>query len=407
MNNYKFVDSKKHPNPQFIFYDDCVGEMSVQTVFETNICVVLNKLLKPDYDFTRAKTKHPGDPDFTCHDKNNLLLMPIEIKPEYLLETEKNQFPEFYKSSAIARAVIKQSFSYMVENQRQYGILSTYNKHWFLRRPKDEPEKLYISNTLLLESEHPPVLKAYAYMAQIFRDDYFSPHPSIISVTEENEEYEPVSKRLRSSMTNNKSPNNNSNSDSSSSTLQENPKGKSKQNLSFTDFKFNGMLGEGRSGKTLKCEFHGITIALKCTDLWKSPPYILKEMHNEVNIYQILSTIQGVYIPRLVCYGYYGGGMCYVIGTAFVGTPLTNYKYITERQRLMALLALNAIHSKGLLHKDIRKENILLSNTTDNVYLIDFGMASYNRDVKKFDKEKWELAQLLDQYTLLDSVIIY
>ena len=73
----------------------------------------------------------------------------------------------------------------------------------------------------------------------------------------------------------------------------------------------------------------------------------------------------------------------------------------------MALLALNAIHSKGLLHKDIRKENILLSNTTDNVYLIDFGMASHNCDVKKFNKEKWKLTQLLDQYTLLDSVIIY
>ena len=189
-------------------------------------------------------------------------------------------------------------------------------------------------------------------MAQIFRDDYLSPHSLIISVTEENKEYEPVSKRLRSSKTNNKSSSNSSNS--SSNTLQKNPKGKSKQDLSFMDFKFNDcMLGEGRSGKTLQCEFRGITIALKCTDLWKSPPYILKEMHNEVNIYQILSTIQRVYIPELVCYGYYGGGMCYVIGTAFVGTPLTNYKYITERQRLMALLALNAIHSKGLLHKNI------------------------------------------------------
>jgi len=76
----------------------------------------------------------------------------------------------------------------------------------------------------------------------------------------------------------------------------------------------------------------------------------------------------------------------------------------------MALLALNAIHSKGLLHKNIRKENILLSNTTDNVYLIDFGMASYLHDVKKcwelFDEEKRKLVHLLNQYTLLDSVVI-
>jgi hypothetical protein len=39
--------------------------------------------------------------------------MPIEIKPEYLLETGENQFSEFYKSSAVAKAVIKQTFSYM------------------------------------------------------------------------------------------------------------------------------------------------------------------------------------------------------------------------------------------------------------------------------------------------------
>ena len=168
-------------------------------------------------------------------------------------------------------------------------------------------------------------------MVQIFHDDYFSPHPLIISVTEENNE--PISKRLRSSMTKEPTTNNKSSkndSDSSYRTLQNNPKGKGKQNLSFTDFKFNGMLDEGRSGKTLKCEFNGTTIALKCTDLWKSPLYILKEMHNEVNIYQILSKIQGEYIPKLMCYGYYAGGMCYVIGTSFVGTALTNYKHITE-----------------------------------------------------------------------------
>ena len=83
-------------------------------------------------------------------------------------------------------------------------------------------------------------------MAQIFHDDYFSPHPLIIPipVTEENEESnEPICKRTRSK-TNNKSSSNNSNS--SSNTLQKNLKGKSKQDLSFMDFKFNNcMLGEG------------------------------------------------------------------------------------------------------------------------------------------------------------------
>ncbi|CAI2178089.1 13349_t:CDS:2, partial [Funneliformis geosporum] len=79
------------------------------------------------------------------------------------------------------------------------------------------------------------------------------------------------------------------------------------QKFSFTDFKFKGILGEGRSGKTLLCEFRGDMIALKSVDLSKAPSYVLEEMQKEVEIYKDLADIQGKYIPKLVCYGYYGG----------------------------------------------------------------------------------------------------
>ncbi|GES81858.1 kinase-like domain-containing protein [Rhizophagus clarus] len=406
VNLYEFTDEKRYQRPQFSRSRSGVGEMSAQAIFEFNICEVLNELL-PDYEFSRRNTKNPGDPDFTCFFARSTLLFPIEIN---LLEVGKLQFPEFYKKSAEARAMIKQIFSYMTENECQYGVLSTYNKHWFLYRPSNNPKKLWISETLELTSESPPVLKTYAYMVRKLccdsDDSYYSPHvlKTPESVTRKDEGS--VSKHTRS-LRPRKSSSDNSSGSSSSSSLY---KGQRNQNLSFMDFKFNGILAQGRSGKTLKCEFRGNTIALKCTDLWKSPSCILKEMQNEVKIYQILSTIQGEYIPKLLCYGYYGGGMCYVIGTSFVGTALTNYKHITERQRVMGLYALNVIHSKGVLHNDIRTENILLNNINDNVYLIDFGMASYHHDVKEcwelFDEEKRKLVHLLNQYTLLDSVVI-
>jgi len=31
-------------------------------------------------------------------------------------------------------------------------------------------------------------------------------------------------------------------------------------------------------------------------------------MQKEIRIYKLLSKIQGIYIPELVCYGYYGAG---------------------------------------------------------------------------------------------------
>ena len=171
------------------------------------------------------------------------------------------------------------------------------------------------------------------------------------------------------------------------------------QNFSFADFKFKSILGEGRSGKTLLCTFRDDTIALKSVDLSKASPYVLEEMQKEVEIYKDLADIQGKYIPKLICYGYYGGGMSFVIGLTIVGTMLSDQK-ITKRQRSRAIKGLEAIHKHGILHNDIREENILINDNGD-IYLIDFGMASREDTKKKrklFDEEQLKLSQLLDGY---------
>ncbi|PKY33571.1 kinase-like protein [Rhizophagus irregularis] len=146
-------------------------------------------------------------------------------------------------------------------------------------------------------------------------------------------------------------------------------------NYSFADFKFQSILGEGRSGKILLCEFRGNTIALKSADLSKTPLDIVEEMKKEVEIYKILADIQGKYIPKLICYDYYGGGMSFVIGMTIVGTPLCNDHKLTKQQKAQALKVLKKIHDHKILHNDIWKENILV-DSKGNVFLIDFGMAS-------------------------------
>ncbi|EXX64300.1 uncharacterized protein OCT59_010046 [Rhizophagus irregularis] len=77
-------------------------------------------------------------------------------------------------------------------------------------------------------------------------------------------------------------------------------------------------------------------IALKSVDLLKAPSYVLEEMQKEVEIYKDLADIQGKYIPKLVCYGYYGGGMSFVIGLTIVGSMLSDKK-ITEQQKTRAI----------------------------------------------------------------------
>ncbi|PKY58393.1 hypothetical protein RhiirA4_412098, partial [Rhizophagus irregularis] len=51
-----------------------------------------------------------------------------------------------------------------------------------------------------------------------------------------------------------------------------------------------------------------------------------------------------------------------------VSTTLSEQK-IKKRQKLRAIKGLNAIHNHGILHNDIRKENILI-NDNGEVYLI-------------------------------------
>ena len=142
-------------------------------------------------------------------------------------------------------------------------------------------------------------------------------------------------------------------------------------------------------------------IALKSVDLLKAPSYVLEEMQKEVEIYKDLADIQGKYIPKLICYGYYGGGMSFVIGMTIVGTLLSEQK-IKKRQKTRAIKGLEAIHKHGILHNDIREENILINDNGD-IYLIDFGMAS-REDIKKkrklFDEEQLKYSNLLDRHNV-------
>ena len=91
--------------------------------------------------------------------------------------------------------------------------------------------------------------------------------------------------------------------------------------------------------------------------------------------------------------------MSFIIGMTVIDTMLSNHK-IMKRQRSRAIKGLEAIHKHGILHNDIQKENILISDN-GNIYLIDFRMAS-RKDVKKkrklFDEEQLKYSNLLDRY---------
>jgi hypothetical protein len=302
VNSFHFDQQSIFERPRFDDRFVIVDEEDVRNAINFNICMVLNDLTGPDYVYSRRPTDTPGIPDFNCHLVGSLILV-MEAKRKHVLEDMGEEtFPEFYQTSK-GKDVVQQIYNYMGGNELRYGILSTYDNHWFLRR---EHAKLWISKTLSLQSESPPVLKAYAYLTRRAKENPKSPKPQIVVPAHGDNNSRNLrshSKSSSSSSLNNQASITSANQQSSSITPVD------QQNLSFTDFKFKGILGEGRSGKTLLCEFRGDMIALKSVDLSKAPSYVLEEMQKEVEIYKDLADIQGKYIPKLVCYGYYGGGM--------------------------------------------------------------------------------------------------
>ena len=164
-----------------------------------------------------------------------------------------------------------------------------------------------------------------------------------------------------------------------------------------SEFKFECSLGYEQTGGTYQYEFYGQTLALKALDLYKNGQFLC-QMQKEIEIYKRLSKIQGKYIPKLVCYGYYGGGIGYVMGMTIVGTMLSFHK-IEKWQKNQALRALKIIHSNNILHNDIREENILV-NDEGNIFFIDFGKSIINDDKKLFHQEESKLSCLLNCYII-------
>ncbi|CAG8449021.1 12407_t:CDS:2 [Funneliformis mosseae] len=78
--HFNFNDQLKFERPQFIQFAPLVNEEAVRSVFDANICQVLNKLLMPDYIIERRSDYIIGDLNFAVNFASDQLVMPIEVK---------------------------------------------------------------------------------------------------------------------------------------------------------------------------------------------------------------------------------------------------------------------------------------------------------------------------------------
>jgi hypothetical protein len=137
-------------NPPFMGFN-ASEEENVRVALEVNVLRILSRTIgaqqlpKERFERSSAIENIKGNPDFVFLAGDNFVL-PIEVKKPWILPDDNIVEVLLAEGTAVCVAdSIAQIFGYMAQNHRCYGVLSTYNKTWFLCRPVDMPGSLLIS----------------------------------------------------------------------------------------------------------------------------------------------------------------------------------------------------------------------------------------------------------------------
>ncbi|CAG8645552.1 1633_t:CDS:1, partial [Paraglomus occultum] len=384
----------QYPNPTFEQYSRVTNEEAVRRALSSNVLRkldILGSRRNPPEEFNdhSAMQEITGEPDFIlCRyvsDQNVIPLIAVEVKTKWVLSFPPGNLISKYNTEEARRQnhqigdggcsplhPVKQIYGYLGHNCLQYGVLTTYNQSWFLRRPSEPHGNLYISPAIAIDNVQPTLLQCFAYLILLAHAGHTSiaplSSPALALIPDE-----PPSKRRRGNRGSrgSRKPARGSGSGTGSSKGSHHQVAGGRQcsselprtmKLQLNDFDRQSVLGDGRSGKVFRAIWQKEEVALKICDLSKHPDYE-EEMLTEVEVYYALEDLQGHYIPKLKAAGYAYGKMFFLVATEIVGSPV-KVDSLNDQERHEIIKALSQIHVHGFLHRDIRAENILfqLSN---------------------------------------------
>ncbi|CAG8474622.1 3967_t:CDS:2 [Paraglomus brasilianum] len=337
------------------------------------------------------------------------------------------------------RRIVHQGFGYMVVNDCQYGIIATLNQTWFICRRPDNPSTLCISPAVSVNQLHTSNRASFWECLRYFEDlsmsnpTVHSDPPIIITISDisddegsddqddsppppppdkkgqkkKDSDYNPsckckfssaggssgVSSRTRSKTNNTVIVNYTELRETKEEILL-----KYMKNYDHNQFTFGHMLGYGRTGSVFETTLGRKTGALKMVALYKDQNK-LEELLNEIKIYiGPLKEIQGIYIPRLLKFGVLHEAFVFILTSLAEEAFAIMGDNITRKEKQLAIKGLQKLHSKGVMHGDIRLENIMVKRKNDGstcVWWIDFGWSKMTDNVKDLNKELTNLKYLL------------
>ncbi|KAG0277030.1 hypothetical protein BGZ95_006653 [Linnemannia exigua] len=362
-----------------------------------------------------------GKPDRICYNRTSQeLRILIEIKTTQALSCNNlvTKYTEDMDLIANDRAPtnptwrqVHQIFGYLCNNSLRYGILTTYDDTWFMRR---DVGKLWISPSIRHDNFGPTLLQCYKYFMELPDQDYTSPPPPPSPSQSPPPESPPGDGSNDGSYHERKK--------SSRKRDQQHPgivtrsRNKIQQifrqlpsgftvsvgELNLREFEIQELLGQGRTGRVFQAKWQGDPVALKVCDLYKNPEFE-DEILSELATYRALMILQGVYIPRLKAAGYDGG--LFSLAMDIAGTPVEVDK-LSYQERLTITKGLFLIHQHGIIHNDLRLENILVCyNNGFQVRFIDFARSRRTCDGLELRNEMVKLESLLrpDQHAIVQA----
>jgi serine/threonine protein kinase len=408
------------------------NEETVRYALSRNVFEVLSEIgdrqpTKEKFDLClwTALGQVKGNPDYVLFAGSNLII-PIEVKTTWNLPVDNMvEIPDVDDPLDCVASSIMQIFGYMAQNKRQYGVLSTYDKTWFLWRPESDSSVLLISDVVRTEDTSPTLLRCFAYIMSLARQDSDCPFPppsppqsledhhvSPEENDDDSEDKDPTYQPPASSRSGKGGHDSGKCSagkmGNTSKRNRPSPKGKRAavgnhqldggelrvEKFDWDSFELTDELGGGRCGRVFEGSLRGERVAVKLTDLWQHPE-LHEEMLREARVYVELGKLQGDGIPRLKGVGYTAGGL-FALMTEFGGYPI-EVENLNDVTREMIVGVLANIHGEGFLHGDLKCANILVEHYHDGprIMFIDFGFARRFWSRKESVREMAELNEII------------
>eukprot|EP00742_Colponemidia_sp_Colp-10_P005607 GILJ01005993.1.p1 GENE.GILJ01005993.1~~GILJ01005993.1.p1 ORF type:complete len:501 (+),score=34.47 GILJ01005993.1:82-1584(+) len=376
-----------------------------------------------------------GRPDRVAVRKGHILF-PVEIK--HPLKFSTNDLIEDYrKNIKKVRNAVRQVYGYMCVSHLKYGVLTTYNYHWFLKRSVNGT--LYISQahgldtsfatfvSLILLSDAnghcgspplSPIQSEASISRRTKRDKHFGELRDALPMfelggwfgriaTEEKKAKEKPEAKTKSRVPYSRPPpapvedededeDDSCPHDENGAPMIQLTDEMARTKISVTTSQSSERVSNSRGkshrallpcmqiASTSNCSivrsiFNGVPAVIKCVDVTKTPDQY-KHLQQEIRIYHKLVDIQGKYIPRLLAYGWIVESLLYAMVLTDEGVEIGDCSETISSSQIYE--AIDAIHRHHIQHNDLEARNILMR--PDGTYcVIDFGLAEETNTINE------------------------